>query len=120
MALSWLLLMTLLLPLLDYARSARPLIERGRPYLAQSRCVAAPDATISLVAGLEVHAQVKVEAGARASPHLTTCDALVSFSRVSAALPLAGWRLVAAERRNRESSELMAIYRRIDADPVRP
>lgn len=122
-ALCWLLLMTLCLPLLDYARSARPLIERGRPFLADSRCVAAPDATISLVAGLEVHGRVRVEAGARGAPQTTRCDTLVSFSRVAAAVPLAGWRLVAAERRNRESSELMAIYRRIADEPediVRP
>jgi 4-amino-4-deoxy-L-arabinose transferase-like glycosyltransferase len=112
-ALSWLLLMTLWLPLLDYARSARPLIERGLPHLAAARCIAAPEATPSMVAALEVHAKRPVVAGEAGSPDTTRCPVLVSFSRVTAAVPLPGWRLVAAERRHRESSDLMAIYQRL-------
>ena len=113
-ALSWLLLMTLWLPLADYARSARPLIERGWPHIGPAECVAAPGATPTMVAALEVHGRLKVEAGPDSLSDTTRCPVLVSFSRVSASIPLPGWRLVAAERRNTASSELMSIYRRID------
>ncbi len=111
-ALCWLLLMTLWLPLLDYARSARPLIERGARHIGRVDCVAAPDATPSMVAGLEVFGRYRVDARPQ-SAALTRCEVLVSFGRVAASLPIPGWRLVAAERRNTESSELMSIYRRL-------
>lgn len=112
-ALSWLLMMTLWLPLLDYARSARPLIERGKLHLTDARCIAAPEATPSMVAALEIYTRRPVIAGALGSAQQTSCPVLVSFSRVAAAVPLPGWRLVAAERRHRQSSDLMAIYQRL-------
>jgi len=114
-ALCWLLLMTLWLPLLDYARSPRPLIERGMRHIGTVDCVAAPGVAPGLVAALEVFGRYRVDA----RPHWNEasgsgCEILVSFSRITASLPLPGWRLVGAERRNRESSELMSVYRRID------
>jgi hypothetical protein len=112
-ALCWLLLMTLWLPLLDYARSARPLIERGLPALRAADCIAAPEASPAMVAALEIYVQRPVLAGAQLAPQ--TCKVRVAFSRTAAARPLPGWRIVAAERRNRESSELMVVYHRIDS-----
>ncbi|MFN9506948.1 MAG: hypothetical protein ACK57J_20710 [Rubrivivax sp.] len=112
-ALSWLLLMTLWLPLLDYARSARPLIERGKALMADAPCIAAPEASPSMVAALEIYTRRPVMAGPLGAPEATRCPVLVSFSRVTAALPLPGWRLVAAERRHRQSSDLMAVYQRL-------
>ena len=41
-ALCWLLLMTLWLPLLDYARSYRPLVERIARHVPRDACIAAP------------------------------------------------------------------------------
>ena len=41
-ALCWLLLMTLWLPLLDYARSYRPLVERLAKHVPRDACIAAP------------------------------------------------------------------------------
>jgi hypothetical protein len=114
-ALCWLLLMTLWLPLLDFARSARPLVERGLPALRASGCIAAPDASPAMVAALEIYAKRPVQADPRLSSD--TCNVRVSFSRTATAVPLAGWRIVGAERRNRESSELMVIYHRIMVQP---
>ena len=55
-ALSWLLLMTLWLPLLDHARSYRPLVQRLAPAPARSDgCVATANLTRSQLAALEVH-----------------------------------------------------------------
>jgi 4-amino-4-deoxy-L-arabinose transferase-like glycosyltransferase len=113
-ALCWLLLMTLWLPLLDYARSARPLIERGLRHVGQASCVAAPGASPAMVAALEVHGRLRVEAGPPSLSDSTRCPVLISFGRISASIPRPGWRLVAAERRNTASSELMSIYRRIE------
>ena len=112
-ALCWLLLMTLWLPLLDYARSARPLIERGARHIGVVSCVAAPGAPASLVAALEVFGRYRVDARP-IPPGGTGCEVMVSFGRIAASLPVPGWRLVAAERRNTAASELMSIYRRID------
>ena len=41
-ALCWLLLMSLWLPMLDYARSERPLVQRVSGYLPHRSCVAMP------------------------------------------------------------------------------
>jgi len=54
-ALCWLLLMTLWLPLLDYGRSNRPLAERLVRHVPPGRCIATPQAPLSLVAALEFH-----------------------------------------------------------------
>ena len=62
-ALGWLLLMTLWLPWLDYARSNRPLAQRLQPLLgAPQDCVAAPHGGDSLVGALEWHARRRVDA----------------------------------------------------------
>jgi 4-amino-4-deoxy-L-arabinose transferase-like glycosyltransferase len=112
-ALSWLLVMSLWLPRLDYARSARPLIERGLTALRAGDCIAAPDTPPALVAALEIYAKRPVIAGSLADGQ--TCNVLVTFSRIPAATPLVGWRVAAAERRNRESSELMVVYHRLNS-----
>ncbi len=111
-ALCWLLLMTLWLPLLDYARSYRPLIDRVARALPPGACVAAPEASPSLVAALEFHARRRVDAsiGAAHGP----CDWMVLVSRgTSKPLPPQGWQEVAAERRPTERNELTLVYRRI-------
>ncbi|MBL8331384.1 MAG: hypothetical protein JNJ71_21290 [Rubrivivax sp.] len=118
-ALVWLLLMSLWLPLLDYARSARPLVERGLQHIGNPACVAAPSAGLAMVAALEVHGRLRVQAGPDTLSQNTNCAVLVSFERISASRPLPGWRLVGAERRSTASSELMSIYHRIELDPAR-
>ena len=113
-ALCWLLLMSLWLPLLDHGRSYRPAIERIRPWLPTSGCVAAPEASTSLVAALEFHARVKVDAHAdqAASP----CAVLVQVQRGRpVAPPPAPWRQVAREQRPTDRHEWLIVYHRSDA-----
>lgn len=112
-AASWLLLMTLWLPLLDHARSPRPLIERGLRHVGTADCLATPGATPAQVAALEVFGGYRVDATAATPDQATACEVMVEFGRHAAPRSFAGWRLVAAERRSRDSSELMAVYRRL-------
>jgi hypothetical protein len=110
-ALGWLLLMSLFLPLLDHARSYRPTVDRIRPWLPASGCVAAPDVSASLVAALEFHARVTVDAHPDASK--TTCAALVQVERGrTVAPPPSPWKQVAREQRPTDRHEWVIVYRR--------
>jgi hypothetical protein len=110
----WLLLMTLWLPLLDHARSPRPLIERGLRHVGDTDCIATPGATLAQVAALEVFGRYRVDASASEPARAKACAVMVEFGRRAAPRSFAGWRLVAAERRTRDASELMSVYRRLD------
>ena len=120
-ALCWLLLMTLGLPLLDYARSNRPLAERLMRHVPPGACVAAPGAPHSLVAALEFHGHHRVDAGAAAAD--SACPALVQVlvergpgqprsAHQADALRELGWREVARERGPTERREVVVVYRR--------
>ena len=120
-ALSWLLLMTLGLPLLDYARSNRTLAERLARHVPAGACVAAPGAPASLVAALEFHGRHPVDA--RASAADGACPALVMVlaergpgqarsARQAESLRELGWREVARERGPTERRELVIVFRR--------
>ncbi len=110
-ALCWLLLMTLWLPLLDYARSPRPLMERIRAHIPSGACVAAPGASPVLVAALEHFADARVDARADAANGRCERLVIVSRGRTAARAP-AGWELMAQVRRPTERNETTAIYRR--------
>ncbi|GAP34635.1 hypothetical protein [Piscinibacter sakaiensis] len=112
-ALGWLLLMTLWLPLLDYARSERPLVQRVAPHLPRgaAHCVAMPGAPLARIAAIEQLGGYTVDAVA--PPERTRCSHLLRQEPRSGAAPApAGWELVARIRRPTERSELTAIYRR--------
>lgn len=119
-ALCWLLLMTLGLPLLDYARSNRPLAERLVRHVPAGACIAAPDAPPSLVAALEFHGVRRVDA--RPAAAQGRCPVLmlvvaqrgskVAISAAVAAQTSRGWREVARERRPTDRSEVVVVYRR--------
>lgn len=109
-ALWWLLAMTLLMPVLDYARSQRPLVERLQPHLVGAKCVAAPEAPESTVAALEFHASLPVDATAVAPSG--PCDAMILARRGEVPPEPAGWRQVAVVRRPTERDEFTLVYRR--------
>jgi hypothetical protein len=114
-ALCWLLAMTLWLPALDYARSARPLIEKLTPYIGGSSCVAAPGLLPSTVAALEYHGHWQVDS--RPGPPAAACDTWLQVSRRRGAAPDTapappGWRWVADVRRPSDRDEVTAVYRR--------
>ena len=108
-ALCWLLLMTLWLPLLDYARSYRPLVDahraaRAAPMPASPRraCRAAS------VAALEYFGRWRVDARHAGRPQ-PRCDYLLRIERRGQPRPRAGrLALVARERRPTDRDEITA------------
>jgi 4-amino-4-deoxy-L-arabinose transferase-like glycosyltransferase len=109
--LCWLLLMTLGLPMLDYARSNRPLVERLAQHVPAQECIAAPHQALSLIAALEYFGPYRVDA--RHGPTQTRCNYFVRVEPVdkaSAAPP--GWTRVARVRRPTDRDNLTSVYRR--------
>jgi len=115
-ALCWLLLMTLGLPLLDFARSYRPLIERIAVHVPRSACIAAPGLPRGQLVALEHMGGYRVDA---ATPlGAARCDFMLQLeSRSRPKATPAGWTLVARERRPADKEEVTAIYRRRNAAP---
>jgi hypothetical protein len=110
-ALTWLLLMTLWLPLLDFARSSRAVVERVAPHVGDERCIATQNFSTALVASFEVFAAWRVDARPDAAL-AARCPVLVRVSRGSVSEPIAQWHLVASFRRPTERTELISVYRR--------
>jgi hypothetical protein len=114
-ALCWLLLMTLGLPILDYARSNRPIVERIARHVPAGQCIAAPDQPLALVAALEFFGPYKVDA--RRGAAQTRCNYLVRVEPVNATRQAPeGWTRIARERRPTDRNNLTTIYRRDAAD----
>jgi 4-amino-4-deoxy-L-arabinose transferase-like glycosyltransferase len=108
-ALCWLLLMTLWLPLLDYARSARPWVQRVAPLVPAGACVAAPALAPSNVAALEIFGRWRVDATAAAAWGPCPVLLLVSRQRPPPLAP-AGWVLAAEVKRPTDRDELTQVF----------
>jgi 4-amino-4-deoxy-L-arabinose transferase-like glycosyltransferase len=116
-ALCWLLLMTLWLPALDYARSARPYIERLSKHIAPASTVCAPRLGPSTVASLEFWGRWRVDARpARSGAVAADCNTWLVIARARA-LPTtpAGWVKVAEVLRPSDRNEVTLVYRRAAA-----
>jgi hypothetical protein len=110
-SLCWLLLMTLWLPLLDYGRSYRPLIERVAVHVRQPDCIGGLALTRAQLAALEYFGGYWVDG--HADPSTTTCEYLVRHEATRSPRPAPpGWTLVARERRPTDRDETLAIFRR--------
>jgi 4-amino-4-deoxy-L-arabinose transferase-like glycosyltransferase len=110
-ALCWLLLMTLWLPLLDYARSYRPLMAAVARHVPPAALICGQGLPRPQLAALEHYGHYRVDAATRHTD--TRCDYLLQLetnSRPGPAIP--GWTLVARERRPSDKEEVTAIYRR--------
>jgi 4-amino-4-deoxy-L-arabinose transferase-like glycosyltransferase len=112
-ALCWLLLMTLWLPALDHARSARPLVSRLMPHVPQgTACIAAPGLAPANVAALEHFGRWRVDATPAAMQG--PCPLLVRVARERALPPLPeGWEVVATVPRPTARDELTQLLRRV-------
>ena len=109
-ALCWLLLMTLWLPLLDHARSYRPLVMRIAQHIAPGACVAAPGVPRAQVAALETLGRFNIDAVTPADR--ATCGFLLQMEmrdKPRDAGPR--WTIVARERRPTDPDEITAVYR---------
>lgn len=110
-ALSWLLLMTLWLPLLDYARGLGPWIDRLAPHLESADCLAAPGLGPAHVAALETQGRWRVDA--RPESAAGPCPLQLTLSRgAESVAPGPGWALRAEVRRPTERDEITSIWQR--------
>ena len=113
--LCWLLLMTLWLPLLDYARSYRPVVTKLLPYLgAPNGCVAVTGSGMSLLASLEVMAPRRYDARPQAADE-GGCTAWIHVVKgegtgLPDTLP-GGWDLKARAVRPTDRDEQIGVYR---------
>jgi hypothetical protein len=111
-ALCWLLLMTLGLPVLDYARSYSPLVRNVRKLMDRPGCVEELGLSrAQLVAfmyhgGMDIHPALETES----CPWLLVAAPLQPAAHV--ALDMAHWQLVANVRRPSDSDENVLLYRR--------
>lgn len=111
-ALNWLLLMTLWLPLLDYGRSSRPLVERVAQHVPKGATLAAPGLSPVQVAAMEVFGGWRVDARPgsdldRANTHLLR---VVSLRQPLEAPP--GWVALGRAQGPRDRDDAIAVYRR--------
>jgi len=116
--------MTLLLPLLDQARSYRLLMSRISPYMPRSELVCAPDASVGLLTAMEYFGGYRVDGLAHdpQSMRQKGCGSVVVRIHPRAQPPvLPGWRKVAQYNQRTRNSELVVVYRRhsrAEADKV--
>jgi hypothetical protein len=111
-ALCWLLLMTLMLPLLDYARSYRVQIERIARHVPREACVETRGLPRAQLAALHYFGGFHVDA--KAPLDSSPCNfLLVLESRNRRKTDWPGWEWVATERRPTDRDEATAIYRRL-------
>ena len=109
-ALAWLLLTTLWLPLLDYARSNRPWVARIAPHVPAGACVAAPGFPRAAVASLEQYGRWRVEAMPGAP---TRCGVrLLQVRRGEPVTADADWEVVARVRRPTDRDETTVVLRK--------
>ncbi len=113
-ALSWTLLLTLWLPLLDHARSHRPLIDRIEPHRVRGACIWAPGAGRGLLAALE-HYQPDPVVGSPDPAAATACATrLVSVGRgVRPPATPDGWQRVAEASHPSDRDNRILIERRV-------
>ncbi|MBS0433809.1 MAG: hypothetical protein JSR75_02780 [Proteobacteria bacterium] len=118
-AMCWLLLMTLWLPLLDHARSYRPLLLRIAELVPRDACIAAPQMPRALLAALEAMGRYRVDA---ITPAATSpCEFLLAAGNERPGMPvIEGWKPVARVQRPTDRNDFTLVYRRADlAQPAR-
>jgi len=104
----FLLLMTLLLPPLDNARSYRAMMQRVARFVPPGSCVAAPGMARAEVVALEYFGGYRVDASDAAAD--SGCEfLLLTRTQKPAASP---WTFVAREQRIRVDDDVTDIYRR--------
>ncbi|MEK8045829.1 hypothetical protein [Ideonella margarita] len=110
-ALSWLLTMTLLLPVLDYARSPRPLVAQLTRLVPAGSCVRAPGQSRPQVAALEVFGDYDVRLRADAQTKLDGCPwLLLQGKSLSPPATPEGWTLLGRLRRPTDRAETTSVY----------
>jgi hypothetical protein len=116
MVMCWVLLTSLMMPPLNYARSYAPMIARlvqAMPASARTGCVYANSLTNAQLAALMTHSQLDVMASPETISDIR-CNWLVADRDRSRASALAadGWKLHQSLRRRSNDNETLLLYRR--------
>ncbi|HEX4509170.1 MAG TPA: hypothetical protein VH328_03800 [Burkholderiaceae bacterium] len=114
-ALSWLLLLTLGLPMIDYARSYRPWVYMVAAELPHAPACVAAQLPRSALAALENYSDWRIDARPDAASHSDCPYLLVAENRRWPIAPPAGWLLVAHLHRPSERDDGTAVFRKPDA-----
>jgi 4-amino-4-deoxy-L-arabinose transferase-like glycosyltransferase len=111
-ALCWLLLMTLWLPVLDYARSYTPVVRGVTQAMTSRGCVEQLGLGRGQIAAFRFHGQLDLRPAARTP----SCPWLVVSSDLQPIAPLAldmrQWELVATVRRPTDAKDNVLLYKR--------
>lgn len=112
-ALCWLLLMTLGLPVLDYARSYTPLVRNVRKFVDAPGCVQELGLSRAQIVAFMYHGRMDV----RPAEQNETCPWLLVAAPLQpaahVALDMKHWRFVANVRRPSDSDENVLVYRKV-------
>ena len=111
--LCWLLLMTLWLPLLDYARSYAPLSRQVAARVDPAACVEVHGLNSVQVAAFQYHGKLDLRQATRkaACPYLVVdADAQEALS---SAVDMPEWAFLATLRRPTDKNENVALYKRV-------
>jgi 4-amino-4-deoxy-L-arabinose transferase-like glycosyltransferase len=110
-ALTWLLTMTLWLPVLDYARSPKPWVQAIAKTVPAGQCVRAAGLSRPQVAALEAMGSYRVMSAADAQSSLPDCPWWLLNLRADQAAPqLPGWPLQGEARRPTDRQEKLLIF----------
>ncbi|HZN47256.1 MAG TPA: hypothetical protein VFB71_06505 [Ramlibacter sp.] len=111
-ALGWLLVMTLWLPVLDYARSYVPVVQGLTSRMDQPGCVEVFGLTRPQIAALRYHGKLDV----RSAEIPSNCPWLVAAQDLQGSLPMAlnlrQWTLVTTVRRPTDQRENLLLYKK--------
>ena len=111
--LCWLLLMTLWMPLLDYARSLGPLSRQVASLVDKKSCVEIYGVGSAQTAALQYHGELELR---RATP-AASCPFLVvdvtAQSSLGGAVNLPDWAFQATVRKPTDKTENMLVYKRV-------
>ncbi|KQT07678.1 hypothetical protein [Ramlibacter sp. Leaf400] len=110
-ALCWLLMMTLWLPVLDYARSHRPVVQGIRQSMDQPGCAEVFGLSRGQIAALSFHGGLEL----RSAGPRSQCPWLIVGSEYQAsasmAMDMKQWRLQATVRRPTDARDNVLLYR---------
>jgi hypothetical protein len=118
-ALSWLLLLTLGLPAIDYARSYRPWVYLVAQRVPNGVCVAA-QLPRSALAALEIYSNWRIDAQGDVAKTSECPYLLIDENRHALVSAPPGWTLVAHLHRPSERDESTAVFRKANAPSPRP
>lgn len=111
--LCWLLLMTLWLPLLDYARSYAPLSRQVAARVDTGACVEVFGLNSAQVAAFQYHGYLNLrQAGARAACPYLVVDADAQ-DKLSSTVDMPEWAFLATVRRPTDKTENVLLFKRV-------